>query len=275
MSIVQPYREGVDKEVLIQFPSPKILYKFREINDRSRDIFKSKQLYFPPPIFNDPFDCDIPVRFDLMNDDELDAMSIGILMKYKDMTEDQAKEHYLSSVKSKKTWNQTTERTRMVSWQLNNLKTKATIFCVTPKNDNILMWSHYAKCHEGICIGFNMNHLYYNTGASIGKVNYLNDYPTFKPSEKDEALYIGQLLSKAKNWEYEEEFRFINLSGKNVFDIDPMAIEQIIFGCCAKKDEIDTVVSIVKADKDLLHVNLLLAEKVPYQFKLSIKALKI
>lgn len=48
------------------------------------------------------------------------------------------------------------------------------IYCFTKSEDNILMWSHYANEHKGICLEFDHSDPDLFTAA---KVNYCCDYP--------------------------------------------------------------------------------------------------
>ena len=52
------------------------------------------------------------------------------------------------------------------------------IYCLTPHNDSILMWSHYSNNHTVICLEFTTGNTLFQ-GAM--KVEYLERYPTFLP----------------------------------------------------------------------------------------------
>ncbi len=99
---------------------------------------------------------------------------------------------------------------------------KRTWLCSLSKSYNsLLMWSHYCANHKGICIGLDMQKMYNNmpTYTGVGmiyskplelEVQYLDvienrpkyKSPTFNP-------WHYQLLTKAKDWEYEEEIRLV------------------------------------------------------------------
>ncbi len=52
---------------------PKILYKFRYFDEKGYHlrILTDNEIFFASPkLFNDPFDCRIPVRYDLGNRDQ-------------------------------------------------------------------------------------------------------------------------------------------------------------------------------------------------------------
>lgn len=77
--------------------------------------------------------------------------------------------------------------------------------------DNVLLWSHYADNHNGFCIGFNrdkLEDLFYCGGS----VEYTNDFPLLDPIQADRKEFIKyQAYIKAKDWEYEKEYRLIRI----------------------------------------------------------------
>lgn len=81
------------------------------------------------------------------------------------------------------------------------------VFCLSEVNDSILMWSHYANEHKGICIGF-------DTGKSMfqlaWQVKYQEEFPIIqRPKDSEEILLNKSLLTKADCWSYEKEWRII------------------------------------------------------------------
>ena len=68
---------------------------------------------------------------------------------------------------------------------------------------NILMWSHYARNHEGFVIGFDGDHDYF--GKRVNPVTYTNIRPFVDPTTSRQS---GELFyTKSKDWEYEQEYR--------------------------------------------------------------------
>ena len=72
------------------------------------------------------------------------------------------------------------------------------------------MWSHYADGHTGICIEFEAT----NQTEFFGEaqpVIYQDEVPAlnFLPASQDEKME-AMLLTKAKHWEYEREWRIIH-----------------------------------------------------------------
>ena len=88
------------------------------------------------------------------------------------------------------------------------------IACFSEKCDSMLMWSHYSDEHRGICVGYNLHELIekYNCFPVI----YSNKMPQRKELDigKKDMLYEA-ILTKSKDWEYEAEWRIIDIDEKN------------------------------------------------------------
>ena len=80
------------------------------------------------------------------------------------------------------------------------------IYCLAPDPTKVLMWSHYANNHKGICLEFNVGNKVFS-GAH--KCVYLSKYPTTPFYESESFVPLRTFLSKSDVWEYESEFRLI------------------------------------------------------------------
>lgn len=121
------------------------------------------------------------------------------------------------------------------------------IYCLTPLPDSILMWSHYARNHTGICLEFNVDNLLF---GSAMRVNYRDTYPPFTPQDArlDPTALI---LTKAVDWAYENEYRIIgtpqlqgtpvHLDGESLH-LPPGALSAVIVGCEAKREPIEKII---------------------------------
>jgi hypothetical protein len=107
---------------------------------------------------------------------------------------------------------------------------------------SILLWSHYAACHTGICIKFHAGNTTPFFGAAQ-KVNYKKNYPEIDVLSNSYHQVEGFLLTKAKDWEYEEEWRIINHKvgpGKKEFP-DHLISEVILGARITDKDREDVI----------------------------------
>lgn len=100
------------------------------------------------------------------------------------------------------------------------------VFCLSERNDSVLMWAHYANENTGICIEYDFNSLahYSLTRNCLFPVAYssypVNVLPLIGEDEKPDVMYpvdvatLCTALNKAKIWEYEREWRFVEIDTK-------------------------------------------------------------
>lgn len=80
------------------------------------------------------------------------------------------------------------------------------ICCFTTHNRNLLLWSHYADSHKGLCIEFD------STKFPISyayKVKYNDNFPTIEYPRPENELGFLPVLVKSTAWAYEDEYRLI------------------------------------------------------------------
>lgn len=135
-------------------------------------------------------------------------------------------------------------------------------FCLSENNNNLLMWAHYAKNHEGVVIGIDTtftNKIF----THIAPVKYQIDYPSRTDPHQSAAIYLGRntrdeeklesieqmLFTKSIDWSYEKEWRAIRdnncdpLSDHKLYEKETQlaelpseAFSSIYIGCrCAPK----------------------------------------
>ncbi len=143
--------------------------------------------------------------------------------------------------------------------------------CSFSNNENsMLMWSHYAQQHEGIMVEYFFGGEL-PSGYGISKVNYAYDEKRSK--DKDEYIFNQFLLTKNKDWSYENEVRlFTFLSNKVEFDSykypNPdrtkinATIKSITLGLNFPKEK-KKLIGII--------VNTLNARKLPHESRISVK----
>lgn len=136
------------------------------------------------------------------------------------------------------------------------------VTCFSRDPSSIVMWSHYANDHKGICIGFNEKKLTNQFSAAfIGNVQYINDPMSIKDGVMDYLSYSGKktntkriiakaltlaYFSKRKDWQYEKERRIVIQPNEATkidekyftLEIDANTIDYIIFGQETAKEDI-------------------------------------
>jgi hypothetical protein len=113
------------------------------------------------------------------------------------------------------------------------------MLCVSTKPDNILMWSHYALNHTGICLQFDAKVSLFKV---VQPIAYSGPFPAVHAtkSSRDEQM-SGNLLTKASDWGYESEWRAFDFSGPGLKKFDPAVLSGIIFGCRTPSKDRDFV----------------------------------
>ncbi|MDO9067436.1 MAG: DUF2971 domain-containing protein [Deltaproteobacteria bacterium] len=96
---------------------------------------------------------------------------------------------------------------------------KIKIFCLSENYQNILMWSHYAQYHTGVCFKLKVMPNMDNTICAARKVNYCEQPPAFFTVKDwvdsvllNKQIDVGNIyreypLVKYNIWKYEEEWR--------------------------------------------------------------------
>ena len=129
------------------------------------------------------------------------------------------------------------------------------IKCFSRTMNNILMWSHYANSHRGICIEFKPKPkspisfnvpVIYSTERPIVERYIISN----KGDERINRQATILLRSKAIDWAYEEEQRVIAFEmAKKKILIDPDEINSVTFGVKSSSDLIDFISNLNKSTK--------------------------
>ena len=143
--------------------------------------------------------------------------------------------------------------------------------CFSAKNDNILMFSHYADHHRGICLGVDpmklaetMHDASSKIRADIRPIWYFNTMPPID-FETQPALCA---TCKHDVWSYEEEYRLFltrdrTLLPAGLYSFGPEALISVIFGCRATDECISFIKSVTK---DITHLRYYRAVREPNRF---------
>jgi len=129
------------------------------------------------------------------------------------------------------------------------------ILSLTTKKDDIIMFSHYADKHTGICLEFDTTKDENIFKEKPFEVNYRESVPSFQLKsfihEKGNPKFIEPIFStKYCSWHYEKEWRILyHVSSKNDHRIEkyrPEALTGIIFGCESDDEIKNEIKEIVK-----------------------------
>ena len=139
---------------------------------------------------------------------------------------------------------------------------KYTVLCLSAVNNNLLMWSHYADHHRGIVIRLACLEETDSSWSVADPIVYSKSMPRFVDQKELRDLFTGQadlprdlivkrtILTKAWDWQYEQEWRVYNFSktmAPELLDFDPPELEAIYFGCRTSNDDQQAIMSMAKS----------------------------
>ena len=114
------------------------------------------------------------------------------------------------------------------------------VLCLsTSKCDLILMFSHYADRHKGVCLQFEIDDddsLDEVAPFNGREVNYKDIIPPFEDANQAHTT----LLTKHKKWEYEKEYRvfkIVELGNDRIMQYQPEQLKGAIFGLHMTADD--------------------------------------
>lgn len=219
---------------------PLFQYKFRPLNDEVaidtvRDLVVHSQFWLSSPVdFNDPFDMSAKLVFD------------GTMKENRHRLKELLKQEGVTWGKREKQIPKLLSRSSIENdkiLQRGHFETvkETGVYSFGGDPLNILMWSHYASNHSGICLQF-ATAKDPKTFLRIVKIKYSHDYPLVHWTTKfSDGLHVI-LERKHIGWEYEKETRIVVIDGaRQYFPFRPEALVAIIIGCCATKASVDTI----------------------------------
>lgn len=254
---------------------PRKLYKFRSLatkadRSRTRQIISSSEIFFPPPsAFNDPFDC--RPTFNLDVPDFVLENYVRSLIRRSDISlspwdvEVRVKAWMASETRNPRS-------PGMLEFMRLNFEEVLTrdlgVLCVSSSCTDILMWSHYADSHAGICLEFDVA---YDPFDGFEPVEYTIGRQPVEIRRDDRATMARKsVFTKARQWKYEKEWRKVRYEGPGVVSFDPRALTGIILGNRISPENEKRVGGWVRRSK---HIVLSKATSDPRKYQMNITKL--
>lgn len=219
------------------------LFKYYPINEYTFDVIKTERVWMPDPTnFNDPYDCALSLDMKSYHERNSDFHSIvrDVMLGKRDRSEiPMSKAPVPGWVMS------------VANEEFRDEQSKFGVCCFSETNLSILMWSHYADNHKGVCIEFEFSEDFLKN-SELSKVIYCNEFPKFtfddyRGFSKEEVKNkIRQLITiKAKDWEYEKEWRLIH-NEKNTFYPKILKIKSVLLGVRADQNVKYEIIDLLK-----------------------------
>lgn len=248
----------LDRKLLIQNAInrkqiPQFLFKYYS-RKFLEELFKKNELWFSSPLsFNDPFDCQINLNTENTVEEIENFFSGFPVSTYERRL---IAEDFAQNTEKWHTFMNTNATTAINS---------NGVCCFSKKEDNLLLWSHYGDSHKGVCLKFNIledpEFFFFPVN-----VKYMEEYPAYNHLRNRQQILDSLMLTKAKAWSYEEEFRVIKMNTLGGKKVAKKAIVEIIFGCRCEQDFIDRIIALTKA----LEYNLVYKKAVISKYKFSL-----
>jgi hypothetical protein len=184
---------------------PSRLYKYGSLQkpEYLREVLLDSKIYCCSPLdFNDPFDCRPKIVVGKAQQELEEAKKVieGILRKRTDLDRNSRR------VEARRIVKQIQESVGLMD-MYKLLLGRAGVYCLSAKNDNLLMWAHYGDSHRGYCLEFSAE----PRGSFFSNaepVQYQEQYPVVKLFAADKLVWGKEsLLTKSTDWKYEEEWR--------------------------------------------------------------------
>jgi hypothetical protein len=229
---------------------PDKLYKYQTLNTVTLENLSNNQLFMSRPNkFNDPFDCRMPAKCNLSDEDyELLFRSFSSSEGNSNeidttfLTNGKINDNFKIAMKAE------------IEQSTKNMSLTHGVACFSAKKDDILMWAYYADGHKGLCLEFDTKKAPFSNPF---KVNYERELPNVNWREillnNSFSEYIKQVTIKYKDWEHEEEWRIFNKDGDVFIKYDPFCLTAVYFGAEMPKTHIEIVTAIVKNHNTLLY----------------------
>lgn len=242
---------------------PAYLFKYRDTGQNTKKIFSQSKLWFsPPPLFNDPFDCQLAI------DTTCTKQELQTFLKRNNEHYSRADIRRYSEIYHK---NPALLR-RVINDAARESLDNTGICCFGPDETNILMWSHYSESHKGLCLKFDVladPELF----ILPFKVEYKDDYPKINHIKNTAGDSVKKIIeTKSKAWEYENEWRVMKFMDAGLHAFDKRALVEVVFGCKASNIFIDEIVRLAQ-DNNFNHLVFKKARPSKSRFSISIKSL--
>lgn len=205
------------------------------------------ELYFPKPSsFNDPFDCRPSFLFDASDEEIISYYERGIKKHMPHLNQEQLRQEVRSKLAD---WERSPRNPeaikRVQELHTERITEQIGVLCLSTENSDILMWSHYADYHRGVCLEFDGRFKFF---AHIQKVEYPPVRPRINPFRQNpDEMMEAALLTKAKHWAYEHEWRLVQYTkGAGVYKFPPEALTGVILGAQISPQDKDQVLGWIK-----------------------------
>jgi Protein of unknown function (DUF2971) len=204
-------------------PPPR-LYKYQSLRDEHTisNLSDCKIWLSKPQSFNDPYDCDIRIERERFSDEDLAQLAPvwrERVQQLYGMSNSDFDSRYVDNGRPNAEFGRALENaaTTVFDTERRKMRCEFGVACFSAKCDDLLMWSHYADGHRGICLEFDASFHPFSTAL---RVRYSNSIPYISVAhmllrgyDQQNPALLPMITTKATCWSYEEEWRVFHPQG--------------------------------------------------------------
>jgi hypothetical protein len=237
---------------------PERLYKYQTVSARTLENLKLRTLWFSSPsCFNDPFDCALHIVHTALSDADLDR-AYRYLLSRGDTPRDLDMQMTPDGKPGERLRQAIVQGANLAFEELRSERLgKIGIACFSAKNDDPLMWAHYADGHRGFCLEFD------TSGPPFSKaepVKYHAEVPPVNPLDYIEGLETGgpgpldlMVRTKSECWQYEAEWRVLHAEAGTAYTYPPELLTGIYLGASMPTGHKDIIGQLLLGAPTQLH----------------------
>lgn len=214
------------------------LYKYRFFNGFEKIIIENSSLYYAPvESFNDPFDCKLSFKKSYSKNE--------MRLRFIDMIE-RTENESLRLKNIVRDYGKNEDFVELFKTKTDQMIDSIGVLSLSQNCNSILMWSHYANNHTGLVFEFspiNINAIdscFYHPL----KVQYSEEYEELSYTNNPVTELPKLILTKYKDWAYEEEYRCINLESFGTKKFEKKELTGIIFGAKSSSVNIQNTIDL-------------------------------
>jgi len=224
---------------------PQVLYKYRDLSEpaRVRQIIVDNKVWFSSPAgLNDPFDCKVHTSFKGTAREYKQHM-LRLLKKYRPSLNRQQRQAENARIFRQEKRHKDPGLFSRVAADVQKEYDKWGVYCLSARNDEVLMWSHYANSHSGVCLGF--SHRSVRPFGPVFQVMYSPELPKVSYLKGgDVEKFSADFLTKSLQWEHEHEWRVVDRNkGKGLRQFPPESLVEVILGAKMNQEDRAAIIS--------------------------------
>lgn len=241
---------------------PRYLYKYRSLATKddvrhTAEIFEDHTLYLAAAEqYNDPFECRFKLLFQAPDNVKIQKFAAVIRGKVPGISQEEAEEQARKLIHGPPRPPTGHMEETVTSNMVDLVRKEMGILSLTENRDSILMWSHYANSHEGVCIQF-------DTGVGEESTSVLRGAMPVQASDRtpeldyfrSSAVDIFYVIAATKSdvWGYEREWRVVKAdAARTKVSFPSEALSGVILGKEISQENKDLVLGwVAKQNHDV------------------------